>query len=127
MQDMLKRYWKSALVTIIILYLSFANMPGIPKKLMFFSWDKVVHLLMYFTYALVLMYDYFRGKEISYRRSFFFIICILLPVFLGTVTEILQGWIFAPRQTDFYDWVGNTTGIFIAWGVFAIIKSRRGK
>jgi VanZ family protein len=100
-------------------------MPGVPRKFLFFSWDKVVHLLMYFTYAMVLMYDYFRGKEISYRRSFFFIICILIPVFVGTFTEIMQGWFFAPRQTDLFDWISNTTGIFLAWLIFSVINIQR--
>jgi len=125
--DMLKRYWKSAIVTLMILVLSFADAPAVPKEITFVGWDKVVHVIMYFVLSTVLMTEYFRDKRVFFSRSFFFMICIVYPILIGTITEILQGLIFTVRDPDFYDWTANTFGVFLAWGVYAVYLNLKKK
>lgn len=124
----IKRYWESLLYTAVLLVLSFARMPDVPEEMRFFSWDKVVHVLLYSCYALVLMYDFFKGREVSFRKTGFYVIALLFPALMGGAIEICQGLFFPPRQADFFDWLSNLAGILAGWGIFFLwIRKKKNK
>jgi len=115
-------YWKSIIITCIILYLSFASPSTFKDVPTFTNEDKFVHLLMYAGLTGILMFDfrqYARNRNTTITA--FLIICILFPVLLGGVVEIIQPIYFPPRTADWFDWFSDITGVFVGWMVMRSI------
>lgn len=110
----LKNYWKSLIIVAVILHLSFASPSEFKQIPTFENEDKLVHFLMYAGLAIALIYDYQRAKTnnslILYR-----LICIVFPIFLGGIIEILQPIYFAPRTASWLDWVADILGVLAGW------------
>jgi VanZ family protein len=118
----LHTYWKSILIISGILYLSFAppsEFKGIPT---FENEDKLVHIIMYGGLTCVLIFD-FRQYAKNYPLSSlsFILICLLTPVILGGVVEILQPIYFAPRTAEWFDWFSDITGVLLGWLAMKLI------
>jgi VanZ family protein len=120
----LKRYWKSLLVTATVLVLSFVRFAPIEGMPDFRFTDKLIHVIMYLFYALVLMYDYRHDTLLHHRKSSFLAICIVIPLLVGGITEILQSWLFAPRQGDIFDFAANSAGVMLAWWVHTLFRKK---
>jgi len=112
----LRTYWKSILIISGILYLSFAppsEFKGIPT---FENEDKLVHIIMYGGLTCVLIFDFRQyAKNNSLSSLAFILICLLTPVILGGVVEILQPMYFAPRTAEWFDWFSDITGVLLGW------------
>jgi len=121
----LRTYWKSLLIISGILYLSFAppsTFKGVPS---FENEDKLVHIIMYGGLTCVLIFDfrlYARNNPLSSLA--FILICLLTPVILGGVVEILQPIYFAPRTADWFDWISDITGVLLGWLAMKLIVFR---
>lgn len=120
----LKKYWKSLLITAIVLVLSFVRFGPIEGLPEFRFTDKLIHVLMYFTYAIVLMYDYNSDTQLHHSKSSFVAICIGIPLLVGGITETLQPLLFAPRQGDIFDFVSNSAGVLVAWGMRSLFRKK---
>ena len=118
----LRTYWKSLLIISGILYLSFAppsTFKGVPS---FENEDKLVHIIMYGGLTCVLIFDfrlYARNNPLSSLA--FILICLLTPVILGGVVEILQPLYFAPRTAEWFDWFSDITGVLLGWLVMKLV------
>ncbi len=77
---------------------------------------------MYLSLTLVLMYDFFQEKKNDNSRWRFVLICLLFPFFLGGITELLQTYLFFPRVSEWWDWVSNSLGVLVGWGVYLVYK-----
>lgn len=123
----LSAYWKSILITLGILYLSFAS-PGTFKSVpvpRIPHFDKLIHILMYTVLSVVLVYDFWQKyKEQRINRKFLFI-CILYPILLGGLVEIFQEAFFKPRSADWFDWFADIIGVFIGWAIMRLILKNR--
>ena len=121
-------YWESILVTIGILYMSFAppsKFESIPK---FSHADKIMHIAMYFALTIVLIYDFWKKNKGQFRSGKFVCICILFPVLLGGIVEILQGLFFKPRSADWFDWFADGVGVLLAYLlIFLFLRKQRDK
>jgi VanZ family protein len=115
-------YWKSILAIIGILYLSFAppstfdfveSVPTFPHA------DKVVHFAMFFVLTAVLIYEFIKRNKKNYQTGKFLLVCILFPIVLGGVIEILQEMFFKPRSAEWLDWLMDIAGVLTAWGIFS--------
>ena len=96
------KYWKSIILTGIILYLSFAppsDFKGIPT---FENEDKLVHLLMYLALSGLLIVDYtynsYKKTELKLK-----LLCLVFPAVLGGIIEVLQPILAAPRTASWFD------------------------
>ena len=93
---MIIKYWKSMLVIVIILVLSFAKFPSFNYLHKTISWDKLVHICMYFALAFILLYDYSRSKGEKNRKWMLVLICVFFPVVFGgmilPVSAIVRSW-----------------------------------
>jgi len=118
----LRTYWKSILIISGILYLSFAppsEFKGIPT---FENEDKLVHIIMYGGLTCVLIFDFRQyAKNNSLSSLAFILICLLTPVILGGVVEILQPLYFAPRTAEWFDWFSDITGVLLGWLVMKLV------
>ena len=118
----LHTFWKSILIISGILYLSFASPSTFKDVPTFANEDKFVHLLMSAGLTGILMFDfrqYARNRNTSITA--FLILCILFPVLLGGVVEIIQPIYFPPRTADWFDWFSDITGVFVGWMVMRSI------
>jgi len=110
----LKNYWKSLIIVAVILHLSFASpseFKGIPT---FENEDKLVHFLMYAGLAIALIYDY-KGSTLKKSTLIYWLICIVFPISLGGIVEILQPMYFAPRSASWFDWLADILGVLAGW------------
>ena len=118
-------YWKSILIISGILYLSFAppsTFKGVPS---FENEDKLVHIIMYGGLTCVLIFDFRKyAKKYQLSTLAFILICLLTPVILGGVVEILQPMYFAPRTAEWLDWFSDITGVLLGWLAMKLIVLR---
>lgn len=117
------KYWKSILVLLLILHLSFAP-PSEFKKIptLFDNEDKLIHVLMYMGLTTVLMFDVSRNmKDWAAKRNRILLICIAFPVVAGGVIEILQPIISFPRTASWFDWLADIWGVLLGWYMMKIL------
>jgi len=115
------KYWKSALVTAVILHLSFASpseFKGIPT---FDNEDKLIHILMYLGLTAVLVFDSVR-LNLSKRTRL--VICLVYPILVGGVVEILQPIYFFPRSASWLDWLADIIGTIAGWYIMTFIYKK---
>lgn len=115
-------YWKTILVTLIIMILTFGSFSGLEDIPKVTFWDKIAHFLMYLTLTFVVMHDYHQDLKNRNKRLFFYLVCLVFPFILGIVTEILQPVFMKERFTDIYDSLSNIIGILAGWGIFTVFK-----
>ena len=116
----------SILVTIGILYLSFAppstfdfaeSIPKIPHG------DKIIHFGMFFVLTAALIYELKKRNRKNYRTGKFLFVCILLPIALGGIIEIIQEAFFKPRSADWFDWLADIAGVLMAYFIYSFKNS----
>lgn len=120
------KYWKSVLITAIILHLSFAppsEFQGIPT---FNNEDKLVHFLMYMGFTAVLLFDSYRIKSTKLSQQTLILLCIVYPVLLGGIIEILQPMFFFPRSASWFDWFADSLGVLAGWYSMPLIYRKLG-
>ena len=105
------KYLPTILVCTLVLILSVINTGVLPKTDVP-SADKIVHSVMYFSIALILMLNqtaYLREK-ISHKQLWF---AFAFSVGFGTLMEVIQH--FLPwRSGSVYDFIANTLGVILA-------------
>lgn len=118
----IQNFWKSIAGIGFILHLSFAppsEFKGIPT---FENEDKLVHILMYFGLVSILILDFSSALKKRNIKSIVFVLCIIFPIILGGLIEILQPMFFAPRTASWFDWYADIAGVLIAWGGMFLMK-----
>jgi VanZ family protein len=125
--NILRNYWKSIAIAIIILYLSFAP-PSTFKKIPTFeivNLDKIVHLMMYAALTFVLMHDFIRHNKNNIKFRSFVYLCVIFPIIFGGIIEIMQTAFFAPRTGSWFDMMFNISGVFFGWLLIYLSKKKR--
>lgn len=121
--SLLKIYWKSLIIIGGILYLSFAppsTFKGVPS---FPFEDKLVHLLLYGGLTCILIFDFrLYAKKFRTTKFAFVSICILFPILLGGIIEILQPMYFAPRTGEWFDWFSDILGVLLGLLSMQLLK-----
>lgn len=114
------RFWKPIIVSLGILYLSFAppsTFNGIPS---FNNEDKLVHFLLYSGLTCLLIYDFNKNRKAN--KVAFILVCIAFPIVLGGAVEILQPMYFAPRTAEWFDWFSDIAGVLVGWLSMQFLK-----
>jgi VanZ family protein len=121
MLKILKYQWRALLWVAIIA--SACLMPGdkLPSTSFFLKipyFDKMVHFMMYFIFALFLMSGFSRqyGKTSAKAYIFSFIIAFLFGVLIECIQEKVG------RSYDLYDMLANTVGIIVSLSLFNTVK-----
>lgn len=119
-------YWKTLLVLLAILVLSFMNPPSLPPSVTkLFSFDKLGHLMMYAGFTFVLLLDTSSLTGLRNPRRLLYLIGIAIPLSLGAITEILQTVLFSPRAAEWGDFLSDTAGVFVGWLAFLVWRKWR--
>jgi len=83
--------------------------------------DKPVHLLMYFFFSFILLYDLSKAKPDFSKMKSIVIVSIIAAVYGGTM-EILQALFTNYRSGDIFDFVWNLAGICLAVLLWNFLK-----
>ncbi|WP_264560304.1 VanZ family protein [Flavobacterium sp. N2270] len=100
----------TVLITVLSL-ISFERTPSFMLQLPFK--DKLVHFIFYFVFVVLWCFGLHKTDKIK---------ILLIAVVYGIIIEILQYVLTENRTADFYDVLANSSGAFLAFFVFPIIK-----
>lgn len=122
-----KKYIKSILFTIIIIYLSLASsseFDGFKKFNLFHGFDKLIHLLLYMILAFFLLIEYGKLQNKSFFIKSRIYTAFFYPFLLGIILELCQGYFCTTRTAEIVDVIFNTGGIILAWLLFFVAVSK---
>ena len=112
---------------LLILVLSSITTPSfrIPDLFDLFAPDKIAHFVFYAVYV-VLFYRGFAEMPVNtvYHRNQFSI-PLLSGILYGGLIELYQGYFLPNRTADYVDFIANTIGALIGWGVARWMSKRR--
>jgi len=117
-------FWKTIIWTCVVLFLSLSSGENLPHS----SWlefphiDKVVHFVMYFVFALVLIHDSQHYSKIRLNHGQIILISVLIVIGWGGFLEILQRIPSIHRDSDFFDFLANTVGAVVASLLYRICE-----
>ncbi len=127
---MFKYFWKAYLWGAFILII--CGIPG--DELNHFNivvipyLDKMVHLVLYYIFAVFLFSGFSQYYAIHQRKARTFIYGSSLALGYGILIELMQLYIFSHRSFELLDIVGNFVGIFAALASYpAIHRLTEGK
>lgn len=123
-KKLILNYWKSIAVIACIFYLSFASPSAFKKIPTFENEDKIIHILMYLGLASVLIYEYRHHRKYNKFSLSFVLICLILPIFLGGIIELMQEYYFPPRSGNLLDWISDIVGVALGWLGMQFIKQK---
>ncbi len=102
--------------TLIITFLSLASLKNGPELPFSFA-DKIIHGIIYFTFALSWYIAFTKGKTTSFLLKNALLLSILFAVAYGILMEIMQETLVENRQGDWQDALANSIGAIVA-GIF---------
>ena len=117
-------FWKTIIWTCVVLFLSLSSGENLPHTswLEFLHIDKVVHFIMYFVFALVLIHDSQHYSKIRLNHRQIILISVLIVIGWGGFLEILQRIPSIRRDSDFFDFLANTVGAVVASLLYRIFE-----
>jgi VanZ family protein len=118
---MVRRNKFSIIIAFIIIILSLTSSEELQKIsiIHFKGMDKVIHLIMYFVFMSVILFE---NRKIVGRTGNLFLIA-LIPFFFGALMELLQSLLTSSRSGSIYDLIFNLAGILFSILIFLIIRS----
>jgi VanZ family protein len=117
---MIKKNIFTILVALIIMYLSLANSHTFDKIPLVDvpDFDKVVHLVMYFSLMSVIILENRKTIKSPVRL----VLIGTIPLFYGILMEILQATLTISRSGSFYDALADAAGVLLSILVWLLIK-----
>jgi len=118
---LLKKYWLTALVLLIIFVLCFmktSSLPAPPVR----NFDKAVHALMFLCLSGVIFFDNTRYFRFPISKMRIFWSTFIFPIALGGLIEIMQADLTTYRSGDWFDFLYDIVGALIGWGIASLIN-----
>ncbi|WP_430410328.1 VanZ family protein [Kordia sp.] len=112
----MRKYLVSTLAivwTLLITFLSLVSLEDGPKLPFSFA-DKIIHGVIYFTFAISWFVAFTKGKTTSFLSKNALLLSVLFAVFYGVLIEIMQETLVENRQGDWQDALANTIGAIVA-------------
>ncbi len=123
----IRRYFLSILIILVVVVLSLAPMPEFPKLGDIPLWDKWVHFVMYGGMCSVLWFDYLRNGNSRTNYEKWLLLLVVFPILLGSLLELGQEYLTTCRNGDWIDFIANSVGVLLAVpiGLFLLPKIAR--
>ena len=121
MNILLKKYWLTVLVLLIIFILCFMNTTPIPVPPIH-DFDKWVHALMFLGLSGVVFFDNTGHLRFPISNMRIFSGTFLFPVVIGGLIEIMQAFFTVARTGDWFDFLFNSLGAFFGLGIALLIN-----
>ncbi len=120
-----KKYKFSILIFLVIVTISLVNTQSISidEKMLFKHFDKVVHLLMYFTLTFIFAIENFISSNYKINKLKFFAV-ITISFIVGVGMELAQSYLTTYRSGDFFDEMANLSGVIVAVLIFLLLKNK---
>ena len=99
--------------TLIITFLSLASLKGGPKLPFSFA-DKIIHGIIYFTFAISWFIAFTKGKTTPFLSKNAVLISVLFAIAYGVIMELMQETLVENRQGDWQDALANAAGAIVA-------------
>lgn len=114
-------FWKPLLWLAIICYLLFIPANNLPTGLFFRIpyFDKIVHFTLFFVFCLFML------RPLKRLNLNHYILGPLISITFSGLLEIIQHSLSATRQSDMYDFIANSIGVFAAVLFFYLFVSGR--
>lgn len=119
-------FWTGYLSVLIITFIPVAgelNKIKIGPEAFHIRLDHLLHLLVYFMICMYYLFGFRNGFALFEKNSF--LKFILLVLFLGIVTEVVQLWV-PERAFNVFDMISNVTGVGIGVGVILTVQRCQG-
>ena len=120
MERLTRNSYPGILCGIIILVLT--GLPGsvFPRVKPIVGLDKVVHLLMYATFAFLCLWGYrkqFISNGLKYKKKAI-LLAVVISIAYGGLTEIMQEYLVPTRTGDWVDFAADAVGSIVGIGIF---------
>lgn len=99
--------------TIIITFLSLVSLKDGPQLPFSFA-DKIIHGIIYFTFAISWYLAFTKGKTTSFLEKNALLVSVLFAVIYGIMIEFMQETLVDNRQGDWQDALANAIGAILA-------------
>jgi len=100
---------------ILILTLMPGNaIPRVPMWIDRLHPDKLVHLFIFMVFSFLLIKGFVKSGNPGFVRDFAMIWALIISMFIGGATELLQGWVIPLRTADWKDFFADTFGTMVA-------------
>jgi VanZ family protein len=87
--------------------------------------DKVVHILLYFVFVILLIKGFQQQYSFTALRTPYFLWSILVAVLYGLLIEIFQATLFVDRSAELNDLLANTAGAVLGTIYSSVFKRRQ--
>jgi hypothetical protein len=124
-----KNFWPGIIWLCIILALTLAPGNYFPRVGNFwnlFSPDKLIHLSIFTVLAYLLLWGSFKQYS-AVKNRYTIVIPVVVTIFTGIVTELLQALLPIGREASIYDSIANFAGCFAGYLIFTLRKNKSGK
>lgn len=108
-------YLPTAIVLVLLFYLTLVPQPLPPIDVPMLNADKVVHMVMMWGVSSIIMFDYKRRERqrvLSLSVRFYIMVGTIL---LGAFIELAQGTELIHRGCDLWDGIANAVGCVLAF------------
>lgn len=120
---LLKKYWLSILVLLIIFILCFMNTASLPASPVR-NFDKVVHVLMFLGLSGVIFFDNTNYLRVPISKMRIFFSSFFFPVIIGGLIEIMQAYLTTYRSGDWFDFLFDIVGASLGSGIALLINHK---
>ena len=114
---------------VVILLLT--GLPGscFPKVKPAIGLDKVVHLLMYLSFAFITLWGYrkpYQEKGKAYQKKALWLV-LAISIAFGALTEVMQETLVPSRTGSVYDWIADAIGSLLGVAIYYFFHRSRNK
>jgi VanZ family protein len=124
----LKNFRNVILWSVFILALSLfpgRYLPRIPDFYQLLKPDKIIHLILFATFVLLLLQSILKQYGYAFFRFYGIIIALITGIGFGALTEYLQYSININRSGNIYDFIANTLGCLLGLAMFLILWRKK--
>jgi len=76
---------------------------------------------MYLSLTAILIFD---STRLNLSKRIQLVLCLVYPILLGGIVEILQPIYFFPRSASWFDWLADTLGSIAGWYIMTFIHKK---
>lgn len=99
----------------------------LPKVENLWEWlgfDKIAHFILYGVFTFLLAYGfvkYHQQEKLNFKKG---LLILVVGIVFGSLTEILQTFLFVNRSGNIYDFIANLIGCSIGLIIFLVINKK---
>ena len=129
--NLLKKLTRNSIPGILcgIVILILTGIPGsvFPRVKPVFGVDKVVHVIMYATFAFLCIWGYrspYIAKDKT-RKIKALVLTAIISIAYGGLTELIQEHLVPTRTGDWFDFLADCTGVVLGISAFGIFFRKK--